>query len=713
MRLHLTAAVVFGFCLAGAQDSHRTIAYTTKAEPLRVVLQEISRQTGTRLEAANALENEPLILRLNAVPLKETMDRIADVFAADWVQKKDVYILERSPDRAARARAQGHAEKVAAIQASIDHLLKLADDGAIKDAATADQVIQDFMKVGRIDEKTPWPIRKQFLTLYARMPSTRLAAAALNSIGAEQLSRFGPYDHVFFSSEPNAAQAPVHISAEDLERFSSTHQLLLQEFKRLFPQPDYGTVPSGLGADLLPGDAEPGKIIVSFDWTHSMPLGRDMRITIIGKDGKPLGNYAGPFDADYSRRLDNESEQSLLRAEQDNEQFTLSPVAREIERRVNIENQETLRALPETIIDQLLSPSNYEPLSFATSDIILKSAELHHVNAVCLAPDDAEAIAYQSARGGKTSWESFCAAMRPLAEMSLSIKDGWLVGKPFDPEFAQACRVPRPLLEKILRRAFEAKHLSIDDVVEMRVGLPRDADLSLEWTLGCALIGGNGCWSLFDDVDILRLLSTLSDAQRSAIKKNGLRTAVSGLLPEQQAIVEQFVFSTNDWIHAPEGQEEDNSLTHEITSILPNGLPANAPVKLKETSTPMLYVTMPNTELGSEEQPQDFESAMVILLASEQHPELLPQGFMQPVRVALGEQRFVQLEVGLNDKQERVDQVSETYRLPGPSVAPRVLLKTLAPELRKKLLDRCAKYISQHQNSGDSGAPVNPPRPPF
>jgi hypothetical protein len=341
---------------------------------------------------------------------------------------------------------------------------------------------------------------------------------------------------------------------------------------------------------------------------------------------------------------------------------------------------------------------------------VLKSAELQNVNAICLADDDVEAKAYESSHGGKTSWDSFLLAVQPLEEMDFSVSDGWLVGKPLDPVWAAGSRIPRPLLEKILQDGWKDRHIGIEQAAELRGALPRDAGMTIASNQAMALVGDTG-GEFITDPDLLKLLSTFSAAQWDTMLKGGMAGTVGDLTAEQQTIMSQLVYNSQGIIAATDHHyPPDDSLSQEITEILPSGLPTDARFSIADQREPTLFMASPSTEGSSNDRPVgDFDATMSVLLVQEAHPELIPAENKQPLSVALGERRLIQLDVGLSSKQVRSDFALDYRRGSGPSVAPSEVLKQLPDALRQKLIQHEQRYEDQRREEMKTEKGGKPP----
>src|SRR4051812_44743010 len=92
----LVSAVAFG------QDLSVHVTYKTVAAPARQAIADLAKISHQDLRIDNELGNQPLILRLNDVSLKDAMDRIGAVLHAGWFRDRTQFTLQRTDDMTAK-----------------------------------------------------------------------------------------------------------------------------------------------------------------------------------------------------------------------------------------------------------------------------------------------------------------------------------------------------------------------------------------------------------------------------------------------------------------------------------------------------------------------------------------------------------------------------------------------------------------------------------
>src|SRR6476646_9151804 len=87
-----------GLALGQGPDTSKPITYTTAAVPLHRAFEDIGKSAGIKFEIDGSMGEEPVILRLQGVPVKDVMDRVAAMEGAEWKLVDRGFLLFRSSD---------------------------------------------------------------------------------------------------------------------------------------------------------------------------------------------------------------------------------------------------------------------------------------------------------------------------------------------------------------------------------------------------------------------------------------------------------------------------------------------------------------------------------------------------------------------------------------------------------------------------------------
>src|SRR5438105_3393779 len=101
MGLYRWALVCCSFLISAlgwGQDLTVHVTYKTVAIPARQAIADLAKISHQDLRVENELAGQPLILRLNDVPLKDAMDRIASVLHGGWFRDRTQFTLQRTDE---------------------------------------------------------------------------------------------------------------------------------------------------------------------------------------------------------------------------------------------------------------------------------------------------------------------------------------------------------------------------------------------------------------------------------------------------------------------------------------------------------------------------------------------------------------------------------------------------------------------------------------
>jgi hypothetical protein len=692
MKLIATVLVGLVALSAFAQDLAKPITYTTAAKPLRLVLEDLSKQAGVKIQTTEDMENEPLILRLQGVSLKDVMDKMADVFAADWVDHGTYRQLERSDVKTAAIRAALLQQRTAKIKEGIESLTKLEQDNPPMDQDQAEKLVKDMLNYAQITKngRSADSNRLRFV-LESRMPSMRFALKSLAKLDPAELATIADGGRIVYSTSPNSLQRPLAgVDEGALQELASGMKLMQSAVAKLKPEFKNGQ-DYGISSNSTIFTAKPAKFIAVADRTFGI---LQVNFTLSDEKGNPLiqdyESVGEKWDATFNAR-----EKGLeLDKKNATEGYELGAVAKELAARIGHSGAE-LRPLSAAARNTLLSPATIEPLSVATSDLLLKGAERAGINLIALAPDSVDAAAIVSARTGKTSLERFQQSLRGSGA-SLEIQDGWIVVKPDDPMAAAEGRVSRPLLEEFLKQVYADQFVSIDSAADLRVACPLGSGFDLAANEVGMLLDNNGTSSLYpQSANSLRFYGSLSAQQRDAARNGGLSLTFESLSTEQKQMISSVVYdgyTQLEFAGQPGPGDDYNQLYgQDKTDLLPDGIPMSTVITVADKEGDAGYTTVQTGSGPSYSYPQELEY-MSYAIVQMQHPELMPDYGQHVVGFQLGRQRTVDIKIGLG-KYAISDRIQEQRTPKGPPQSVDAFMASLSDEQRKKLQAQIDQYI--------------------
>ena len=541
---------------AGAQDVGKPFDYETRAAALQSVLKQLQDKTSVKLTCDPALAQEPLILRIHQVPLKEVMDKIAGVFAAEWSKKGDDYILQRSKSAEA-IHEHEVARRAGEIAKSID--ARLIEIPALQ-ISTPEEAARLVSKPTELSE-----------TL--RTQRERLTLQVVKKLDATALVDVPTGTRIVYSTDPTTLQLPLPDSLQEIGNFLQAQTLLRsaviastlsesqkRDFISQLPASDAATT-------LL-------TIYVNLDSSY------DAELAFFDANGQQIARFKTQFGQRFLFSEHKRQEDALRNKIENGVQ--LGPVAKAIWPFLSPKLLATAKPIPNDIATILQSPTKNDPLSFATTDLAFGLADAEKLNVVYAPTDYGESWAQIATSGGATNFDLFKAVLDRARETVVSKEDGWLIGKPADPLDATASRLSRSSLEEFERACLDNGYP--DDFVignlELQ-GTPYTNHVLATYALSTFFKTDIFAWTAVDDWEARAFLATLDDSQTQIAASNVLKIDSKDLSSDQAdrltawACNRQVQFSDL----AP---AQGSALWKESTICLANGIPEGSRVELTD-----------------------------------------------------------------------------------------------------------------------------------
>jgi hypothetical protein len=710
--MRATAATLVLFCLssAQAQDFSKPITYTTKAIPLHSVLQQIGEKSGVTLKSDQSLEEEPLILRLDKVPLKDVMDKIAEVFAADWVDHHDFWQLERSEKKIAQIRADLFEKRKESIHQSLDKLKAIQAQHPL-DAKGIDDLVNGYRAIAKKEQGGETPDDQTLSLLQTIKPSTRLSAVILSQMDAAELASIPIGKRAVFSTRPNSLQKPLsEIPATAIKQYENEFHAIQAALEQvpnqersmlgdLLSHPD-----GGIDRVVVSAAAETYQDDIKFNIQYLDKMGR-----VAVQDFQNLGYTTNDLN-DSLRKF------TALRKEAQKNGLPLDAVAMEIAPYTLRLPAGQTRPLSQAAQDFLLNPTANDPLSLATSQIILKTAEQDRLNAICLATDKAEFYALNAGRVGKTNLATFQVMAEGMCKMTINREDRWLVAKPTDPQYASEARLPRPALEKFIQSAFKRGYVGIDDGADLCSCVPAESDIQLARRYVSYLMPERYLDAMWDNPDLLRVLGSLFSDQRQQAAKQKLSLHVMDLNADQREALRRFIFdpynSPPKIVQQPDGTGFVDG--HDRTDFLPSGLSNDLLFEVSDVVEQTYYAQIEDG--GAMTNMTIPLNGLVQMLAESSHPELYGAYATKIKRLSVGTRRNVTIRVRDGAKSME-DSVEERQKASDDMLTVDQFLASLPSDARQQIESGVNAEIErrrQFQSSHSAGTtPPQGAKPPF
>lgn len=545
------------------------VTYVSTGEQLRKVLNELTSQTGVNLVVAEALAQEPIVIRAVDVPLETLLSRIAAAIGCDVVRNGTQVELKLSPR--GQSEAEVFAERVAKIRKDQDKVRARIAKKPPFDKEAAKGLMQEIESYFQsLNERKVNEYRAEDEKLGNTGPHVRLSEEIFVAIPAEELAIITKQNRVVWCNVPTAKQrrlpsqviAPVQrfLSAQkvwtdtlggrafnypqDRGLPSNIHYLLEKNFEWSMPDPD--------------GDEEANLILISGrSWSA---FGTDLEIKLVNKRGRYVqtANFASYTLNDDEPR---EARGPDLNVTPDQSIPNLSVPLREDARAFlqhmqkmmqgGFDRSESIQHQP--IKEKLLNPDKHDPISIVFGSTLVDLAEKGKLNVVATVPDLLSFWCALLFEGDSASLQKLVGKLAGTGQlMKGKVEGDWLTlelnrgSSAFVNDDSFLVRSNRRELGKLIRSGFQDGRLSLDALASYAASLPADTrDMDQLVMLYASLLWGQDP-GYFGEIDKLRFYGSLDPMQRRA-SKEGKALPYSGLRPEQKRLLEAMVYSGQTW----------------------------------------------------------------------------------------------------------------------------------------------------------------------
>jgi hypothetical protein len=561
------------------------IALELPATRSGLVVQQLAEMTGQRLSVSTELAGEPLVLRVDGQPLDSVLARIAHVMHAQWQRDESgARRLVRPPDLSQRLKRQQLEDRARLVRPAIDSFVKNALPDQEWDAHRAESLLRTIGEMSTRYEANPGAGSfEPLLRAEHRLVGGRATARLLREIDPLELAALEPGRRLVFSMDPGPRQLPLRAGRKALELFVKEHAELVEAVRRNSGRSGISIMRLGGGTSYYeqPLPEAPSRLMLVVRNLHGQ---LDLAMTLAGDSGTVLFTARASLGSAYAPQMEPPPVPGWL---PDDARFTYRPeslahagaLSMRMDRHRDGEGTNP-SSLPPALLEHLLAPERFDPLSFHVTDELLAIARPGDSNLVARVPDamlggsllDEKSVAVRDAY----------VALRWQCEVSRV--DDWTIVRPIDPLEAERRRVHRGALgefvDDVRRRGlvrlalaarFAARHplqdgLMLADRYRQSFGL-------------AAAEGGFGDWAL-------RWYGTLSADQQTMLDAGGA-LPLDRLAPEQRAALDEGLYTAADvylyrHLRLPDGSRGlRTEWVSEPTNEFPGALPPGALVSLR------------------------------------------------------------------------------------------------------------------------------------
>jgi len=571
LRTAYLVALTFLASITWAQDLTKRCSYTTRAVPLHIALESLSKSTGIHLECSPDLDQEPIILRLKDVPVKVAMDKIAYVFAGEWKKIGDRYRLIEGK-AADDAHAQCIKDKAEAFRKGLSDAVATAHLDQRFTVVDADKAVEQLVRAEKVRNNEAIQAARTL------SPAGRMLLRVLQRMDPAEIATVQPNHRMVFSNTPTSLQLPLPDIEDLIDSFEGEQPTMNDSItKANVPEEARGYVTLLQGNTSVPVS----KVVVSITGFHG----------IFGTDIWMLGN-AGELIARGTCNLTSRDLYLTLLAKQQDaikdvkNAVALGPIASDILPAIN--SQEYFHWPKQPTKDAFLNPTVVEPLSIATSDIVLGLADKMDVDVAFLAPDSSELCAYTSARSGKVTFDAFKTAEAIAHQMTIESDDKWVIGKPIDPIETRSLRLSRPALEKFLKSIDAKRKVNLEDQCAFAYDATPNVDFTLAHLAVRGLFNGDFPDRTYDvNLASFALVGSITPQQASNMVDGVLNIPVSELSDEQKQLLLEWSLTSQSFFPMKPSPGLDtirSQYDNDATEVLGNGFPAGSYIEIDDAS---------------------------------------------------------------------------------------------------------------------------------
>jgi hypothetical protein len=635
MRTLLLASLALVAPLSRAQDVSQKVTFSAPAARASVLLKRLGEQTGIPLETSPQTKDEVLLLRVKDVPLKEILDRIAQVADADWKPEGGGFRLTRPSEKANAAARAELDERMASIERGLRGALERQAKLPAWTDAEAERLAENHRAqreaIGRGEGAVRLPATSAASAESA--PGTRVLVSLVGAIGAKALATIGPNERRVYALNPTRMQRALPAnSARLLQTFVQQQKQYADAYGKRQNDNDGSVmiISSMGGPEMGSGDPSLGIGQALLIFTRN---GERLRVSMTVADtrGESIANssWTVPISGGVPTKVGDEPviELSPVGAEFaklvgstvnggpiGTRQMVVRMITTEGGPTVSFDstNSEPPVPISEELRTRLLRPEEYDPQTLIVGEALSKAAEQTGKNLIASLPDSAIIPLARRFATEKVTAPTLLGSMGFAAGLRVTPSDAWIQVAPRYPVTARYERIDRPALGRLARILQDRGFARLNDLAALAVAQAKPVSPADFDGNALRLINAGAAQSAvatLGDVNTLRLYASLTPAQQS-ILANGGSIPFAQLTGPQRSAIANDVFMSSDGPMIGEGPSGRvgpavavarfgifGNVKSERTQILPEGVPANAAISLKTERQPVAFGT--NSKTGA------------------------------------------------------------------------------------------------------------------
>lgn len=637
----LYAAAIY-LVLGQAKDSDldTKVSFTSTGAAVPQVVQQLSQVAHVPMMAPRAFQSDIVVVRVKDARVKDVMDRIGDLAAGTWEKKPEGYVLVRSGEKLRGEETEEFAHQVEMFQKSIDKQKKALatlepwNEQAAKAVAFGLIDTQKTGMNGTFDGRA-W---QRIQGLDEKAPGGRAIGRVLANLEAKELAGLPTDYKIVFSDRPNRLQRQLPASVIPALKDLVAEQNLWSDVANRIIGDQAGGLYSSAAWMKKSFRGEVGKILLTVSKSiNSENFNANIELIVADRKGSVIVRSSRSLNTFAS-----ENDFKMPTPEAGEQEIPNSPMA-EAAKGIYMPESGERKPLAKELLNQLLNPEKFEPLSLGSGDMLVKMANMRNFNLVAALPDDSFMMGLMGGMQKVTP-----SMMLKLLSMIMNVKqgDGWVSLSSKLPASARSERVDRAVLGTYLRAIHAKGHATLDDAAAYALAVPGQLWDSLGFQM--SMLATKTQQNEYFDANMLRFYAQLTPIQRQTLAR-GAAIPLAGLQPSLMELVNKMVFGESSNLQPIQDQSQPlnaddwdsfyNGLSREPTELFAQGLPNNSSLKLRDSSSKVL-VAQPSPGQGGiiygnqDMSPEDVAQA----LYAKERPGIFPWLDQQP---AFDERRFL------------------------------------------------------------------------
>lgn len=470
------AIVVSTCCTTGnSSPSEKNVTFRHAAASVRRVIENLSKETGLRLECSAAMEGEIVLVSVTDVPVQQLLDKIASVSAGSWSEKDGVRTLVRSSKALQQDRQKELAPRLALVKQFQSEARAIASKPFDPKAMVAEAEGMGYSTMRYVirDAQRKTPASRAIGKLFASLDPCKVAALATG-------------ERMVFSTSPTRLQLPMPGNAvsalaefkRDEDAYAAAWNHGAARRKAEDGPEGHNFVRDNFAPRKLKGAVKTAMLVVSQTGSGSWPHW-NLELNLYGDRGQRLGECS-----DEIFRWKNDLERTLAEHHDPKRKDVpadLSPTDLEICRHshdwlMRGEHAPTSSLSPAALA-LVSDPDKHDPLSFSASKLLFALADSLGKDLVAQPTEEMFDLAYDLySLNPAFMTAGKCVAALGLYGMEMTSGDGdWVTLVPDAPASNRKDRANRPALTAAIKELKGGKSSEVDVVAAY---LARQPDLT-------------------------------------------------------------------------------------------------------------------------------------------------------------------------------------------------------------------------------------------